>query len=181
MLQPTRHESHERSKTSKRKWISATCRVRHDMTLSLPVVPFDSQSPKHCIYLAHPHTPSTQISGKSHWFRMLQCFKGTFLHGISFAHILVGPAHSVGTTAVGLGLVFDLMAVNKPLKRLAISWVTLGGVCSLRFPWFVDYWRRKGPHCWWFRNLVGSCTVGYGLDFWEMFCHCSRKKFPTYP
>lgn len=78
------------------------------------------QSPTHRIYLAHPHTPSTQDSGKSHWFMMFQCFKGTFLHGISFAHILVGSAHSVGTTAVGLGLVLDLMSTprNKAFKHM---------------------------------------------------------------
>jgi len=48
---------------------SASPAERDMMTLSLLVVPLFKmlkQSPKHRIYLAHPHTPSTQDSGKSH-------------------------------------------------------------------------------------------------------------------
>lgn len=74
MSYPTRHNSHERSTTSKRTWISLTCRERHDDSFVASCAFFKmlKQSPKHRVYLAHPHTPSTQDSGKSHWFMMFQ-------------------------------------------------------------------------------------------------------------
>ena len=58
------------------------------------------------------------------------------------------------------------MAVHNPLKKVGhfLGSIERGG-CPLRFPWCIDYWRRKGPDCW------------DGLDLWKM----SRKKFPTYP
>ena len=73
---------------------------------------------KPIISLAIFHMSNGKITisnGKTHYFSWkIPIDLPTFLHGVAFAHVLIGAADRIGAAAVGLRLVFHLISVDHP-------------------------------------------------------------------